>query len=95
MEKLAPVRTLWIAGGLLPQLRSSAAIAVVQNRGGKTKYGGITRDPLIHMKQKLGKKTLQKQSKIPLVSEERKQMVLTLPVSTASLSRLIGVIHIK
>ncbi len=88
MEKLGPVRTLWIARGILPQLRNSTAIAVVQNRGGKTKYGGITRDPLIHMKQKLGKKTQQKQAKIPLVSEERKQMVLTLPVSTASLSRL-------
>ena len=88
MEKLGPVRTLWIARGILPQLRISTAIAVVQNRGGKTKYGGITRDPLIHMKQKLGKKTQQKQAKIPLVSEERKQMSLTLPISTASLSRL-------
>lgn len=89
MEKLGPVCTLWIARGILPQLRNSAAIAVVQNRGGKTKYGGITRDPLIHMKKKLGKKNQLKQAKIPLVSEERKQMALTLPISTASLSKLM------
>lgn len=89
MEILGPVRALWIARGILPQLRNSTALAVIQNRGGKTKYGGITRDPLIHMKQKLGQKNQRKQAKIPLVSEERKQMGLTLPISTSSLSKLL------
>ena len=55
---------------------------MVQNCGGKTKYGGITRDSLIHMKNKLGKK-------IPLVSEKQKQISLTFPINTASLNKLM------
>lgn len=68
-------------------MRSGTGAMVIQNRGGKTKYGGITRDPLIHMKQKLSKQNQRKHAKIPLVSEERKQSLITLPVKTTSLSK--------
>ena len=84
------VHLLLVARGLLPQLRSSTASAVIQNRGGKTKYGGITRDPLIHLKQKLAQQNKRKHAKIPLMSEERKQMRVTLPINATSLSKQIS-----
>ena len=80
------VRTISVARGVLQQLRSGTAAVVIQNRGGKTKYGGITRDPLIHMKKKLAKQNQRKQSKVPLVSEERQHAMMTLPMNATSLS---------
>lgn len=89
MERLGQVRILrqLVAGGIGHQLKSSPAAVVIQNRGGKTKYGGITRDPLIHMKQKLAQQNKRRQTKVPLMSEERKQSRVTLPVNATSLSK--------
>ena len=89
MDVFGRVHTIVAARGLLPQLRNGAAAVVIQSRGGKTKYGGITRDPLIHMRQKLAQQNRRKQAKIPLLSEERKQSRLTLPVNATSLSEYI------
>lgn len=83
----ASVRTLLDTRGVLSQLRSRTAVGVVQSRGGKTKYGGITRDPLLDLKKKLGQQNQRKQAKIPLVSEERRQMELSYPINATSLSK--------
>ena len=89
MGVLERVHTVVAARRLLPQLRNGTAAVVIQNRGGKTKYGGITRDPLIHTRQKLAQQNKRKQAKIPLVSEERQQSRLTLPVNATSLSEYL------
>ena len=83
------LKTLQFSGrGFLPQLRPEAAtVLVIQTRGGKTKFGEITRDPFKTFQQKLNKQQQYKHAKTPLVSEERAQMKMDFPLNLQSLGR--------
>ena len=86
------LKTLQFNGrGFLPQLRpEAAAVLVIQTRGGKTKFGEITRDPFKTFQQKLNKQQHYKHAKAPLVSEERVQMQMDFPINLQSLGRYYG-----
>ena len=83
------LRTLQFNGrGFLPQLRpEAAAVLLIQTRGGKTKFGEITRDPFKTFQKKLYKQQQYKHAKTPLVSEERAQMKMEFPLNIQSVGR--------
>lgn len=83
------LKTLQFNGrGFLPQLRpEAAAVLIIQTRGRKKKFGGITRDPFKTFQQKLHKQQQYKHAKAPLVSDERAQMKMDFPLNLQSLGR--------
>lgn len=83
------LKTLQLNGrGFLPQLRpEAAAVLIIQTRGSKKKFGGITRDPFKTFQQKLHKQQQYKHAKAPLVSDERAQMKMDFPLNIQSLGR--------
>lgn len=71
--------------GAFPQLKSAvAAVLVLQTRGGKKKFGEITRDPFKTFQQKLARKQRTRHAKYRLQSDERKQMKLAFPFNVQS-----------
>jgi len=77
--------------GAFPQLKSAvAAVLVLQTRGGKKKFGEITRDPFKTFQQKLARKQRTRHAKYRLQSDERKQMKLAFPYNVQSTGRLIS-----
>ena len=84
-----PIRAAMAAGCGVLREKNITAAGMVQTRGAKKKFGGITRDPYQNFRKKLTRQTQMKQSKIPLMSEERKQMNVTLPMNNTSLSKLL------
>jgi len=72
--------------GAFPQLKSAvAAVLVLQTRGGKKKFGEITRDPFKTFQQKLERKQRKRHAKYKLLSDERKQMKLAFPFNVQSI----------
>ena len=71
---------------LLLPLRCTSAFSIVQIRGAKHKFGGITRDPFQNFKKKLAQQEQRKQRKVPLKSEERMQMERLYPLHVTSIS---------
>lgn len=69
--------------------KNITAAGLVQARGAKKKFGGITRDPYQNFKKKLARHTQARHSKIPLMSEERQRMNMTLPMNTSTLSKAL------
>lgn len=58
---------------------------VIPRRGGKQKWGGITRDPFKTFQKKLERKNTQMMGKMPLKSEERALRDLHYPLNFQSL----------
>jgi len=71
--------------GAFPQLKSAvAAVLVLQTRGGKKKFGEITRDPFKTFQQKLARKQRTRHDKYRLQSDERREMKLAFPLNIQS-----------
>lgn len=76
-----------LASALPTLLRlTTPAPTLVQSRGKKQKFGGITRDPFKTFQKKLLRQQERRHAKIPLKSEERRQKDMLMPISMTSLS---------
>ena len=78
-------RALPPSRGMVPLLRTTAAAVLIQARGKKQKFGGITRDPFKTFQKKLQRQGAQRHAKVPLKSEERGTIEMSLPINVASL----------
>ena len=61
-----------------------SSVCVLQVRGAKKKFGGITRDPYRTLKKKLVQEKARKVSKVPLVSSERREKMVEYPMNRTS-----------
>ncbi len=59
-------------------------MSVVQVRGAKQKFGGLTRDPYRTLKKKLVLEKSHKVSKVPLMSSERRDNIMEFPINRTS-----------
>ena len=64
---------------------SSVPILLIPRRGGKQKWGGITRDPYKTFQKRLDRQRIYEQSKVPLKSEERALRDMDYPLNFQSL----------
>ena len=82
---------------LLP-LRCTPAAGLIQTRGAKSRFGSKeTRDPYAHLRRKGSVTQSQRFQRIPLLSDERKQKLMRLPLNITSLSKpkvLVAVVMI-
>lgn len=68
--------------------------SVLQVRGAKQKFGGITRDPYRTLKKKLVLQKAQKVSKVPLMSSERRDKTVEFPINRTSSGENTGELKI-
>ena len=64
---------------------SAPAAALIQIREHAQNYGAFTRDPFKTFQRKLARKQANRNTKVPLVSTERSQTELLLPINVWSL----------
>ncbi len=81
IEMHLPVRTI-LSSHTLRCL--SPCVSVVQVRGAKQKFGGLTRDPYRTLKKKLVLEKSHKVSKVPLMSSERRDNIMEFPINRTS-----------
>lgn len=79
-------KVLWLySPATSPIGRLSAPLVCVQVRGKKQKFGGATRDPFKSLQRKLVREEQRKHVKVPLMSDERAQIMRLAPITTNSL----------
>ncbi len=81
IEMHLPVRTILSSHTLRC---FSPCVSVVQVRGAKQKFGGLTRDPFRTLKKKLVLEKSHKVSKVPLMSSERRDNIMEFPINRTS-----------